>query len=311
MNLLAAALALLLAVPAPDPLVKREIDAFVGNLQSARLAEAYAQMTDDARKAFGRAQFDAYVASRRRALGAIAGVENIRPSEIVEAEHGMTIYEADVRFEKGTSPAWFVLSHPEAGWRVVKFGLNLPAGVAAAPDPAEILPVVNEMMSVVKSDGLLAIAGRFSEKDLAAVKQTPEMVRAAMEMTAAILGPLESYTVGAPEADSEAGCNVVRGQGTFRYGPAPLQIRLCWSDGVWRLVHAQITPQIDPVVLERSIAYALKGRVTAKCPHGAALPVGGQIVCRLTAEGEADRDATILRTEESAWKIVALAPVKK
>jgi hypothetical protein len=33
-------------------------------------------------------------------------------------------------------------------------------------------------------------------------------------------------------------------------------------------------------------------------------------VCRLTAGGEPPQDATILRTTDTGWKIIALEPVK-
>ena len=78
--------------------------------------------------------------------------------------------------------------------------------------------------------------------------------------------------------------------------------------GVGEIVRSQAG---EPHLLERSIAYTFKGTVTAECPEDAKFPVGGTIVCRLTERGAAAKDATILRTTPSGWKIVALDPPKK
>lgn len=313
MNALAAALALLLATqaPAPEALLRDEIAQFVGHLQAGRLAAAFALLTDDAQDAAGRVPFDAYVASRRRALGAVTGVDNVRRSEAVDEEHGMTIYEADVRFEKGTSRSWFVLVQRDAGWRILKFGLDMPKGISLAPGAGELTAVIGEILARVQRDGALAIVPRFSKKDLAAVKQTPESARAAMQMAATVLGPLESYTVGAVEESGDAGCSTVRGDGKFRYGSAPLVLGVCWDDGFWRLRHLDVAARITPLVVERSLAWVSDGKIAAKCPAGAPLPVDGRIVCRLTQADKPAKDATIQRTGESSWKVIAVAPAEQ
>lgn len=302
MHIVAAVLSVVLAAPAMNG-PEREVAAFVADLQAGREAEAYARMSPAAKQVMGPAQLAAYAASRRRALGAIAGVTNIRRSK-------EDTYEADVRFEKGTAPSWFVLLPENGQWRVVRFGMEMPAGTAASYDAAELMPVVHEILGAMKSGGAPAIAGRFSAKDLAEVNQTPAAVANMMDMTHALLGRLTSYELGQPETDGDAKCGTVKGKGTFEHGVAPLTLRLCWNDGVWRLRHANIDPQLTPSMLERSLEYSLKGEVDATCPRGAAFPVGGQIVCRVTPRGEAAQDVTILRTTDSGWRIVGLAPVR-
>lgn len=306
MTLIAAVLSVLLATQTAGP--AETVRAFVENMKASRVDAAYAQMSVGARKAFVRAQLDAYLASRYRALGRVTGVTNIRLNDAVVEEHNMTIYEADVLFENGRTPALFVLTREDGQWRILRVDLEMPAG-SAWMEMSEALPVARELMEIVKSDGLATMAGRFSEADLSEAEQTPEMARAQFEMLAELLGPLERYTLNEPSKSEEA-CAQFTGEGTFRYGTAPLELLLCWSDGVWRMRHAGLKPRMNPKMLERSLMYSLKGEVTAKCPHDAPFPVGGTIVCRVTPKGEAPQDVTILRTTESGWKIVGLEPAK-
>lgn len=210
---------------------------FAENLKTSRPAEAYALMSPAAQKALGREQFNAYIASRQRVLGRLVEVKNVRRSSSVTAEHGLTVYEADARFEKGVAPAWFVVGDDG----ILRFGFDMPNGTVATPDEKEVKPVVDELLALVKSSGVAALADRFSEKDLAEVNQTIDAARAAMTMIDAVAGPLESYTIGAPGEDGEATCRTARGEAKFRNGSAPMTIRLCWSDGLWRLRHAQFT----------------------------------------------------------------------
>lgn len=305
MWIVAAVLSLLFATQPPAS----GVQTFLGHLQAGRNAEAYALLSPDAKKAFGRAQFDAYVASRTRVLGALSGVSNVRVSNVIESEHGMTIYEADVKFEKGTSPSWFVLAKEDAGWRVHRFGLDMPEGTTATSDANEVMPIVHELLAGVKKDGVPSLAPRFSAEDLKEAQQTPEQALEAFRFVGETVGRLDSYTLGKPQIDDE-GCTVVKGETKFQYGDAPLTMRLCWSDGVWRLRHAHLEPMMNPAMIEHSISVALKGQVTVKCPRDAEIPVGGTIVCRLSAKGEPPQDATVLRTTNSGWKIVGLEPVK-
>jgi hypothetical protein len=315
MPFIAAVLSVLLATqsqaPKTDPQLQREIVAFIGHLKASRMPEAYAFMAEGAKKVIGRAQFAAYVASRTRALGRIIDVSNIRVSDVVEMEHGMSLYEADVRFEEGMSRAWFVLTREAAGWRLQKFGLHLPQDAPATFEPTEMLLVVRELLAVVQHEGAPALADRFSEEELAAVDQTREMAREAFTMLHALLGRLRSYTLGTPTDDDEPMCQTVLGEGTFEHGSAPLVVRLCWDDGVWRLRHAQMTPPMTPPILERSIAYALRGEATVRCPRDAEFPIGGEVVCRVAQRGQPQQDATVRRTSESGWEIVALKPAKE
>lgn len=314
MTFFAAVLSVLLATqsetPKPNPELQRELTTFVEHVKASRLPEAYAFFSTAARKQFGPAQFAAYVASRRRALGALQSVSNIRVSNIIETEHGMTIYDAAGRFEKGQANLWFVLTHEEPGWRIQTFGINLPEGTKAPYAPEEMPPVAHEILAALKSEGALALADRFSDKDLAAANQTREAAHNAFLMLGDLLGGLQSYTLGDTTPDEEATCQTIHGSGKFEHGAAPITLRLCWEDGVWRLRHAEITPQLDAAMLERSLEWALKGNVKAKCPRDAAFPIGGSIVCRITPAAEPAQDATILRTTETAWKIVGLNKVK-
>lgn len=314
MAFIAAVLSVLLATqseaPNTDAQLQREIAAFIGHVKASRMPEAYAFMAEGAKKVIGRAQFAAYISSRTRALGKIVDVRNIRVSDAVEAEQGMTVYEADVRFEEGVSRAWFVVTREGGGWRLQKFGLHLPQEAPATFEPTEMLPIVRELLAVVKHEGAPALADRFSEEELAAIDQTREMAREAFTMMHALLGRLQSYTLETPADDDEPMCQTVLGEGKFEHGSAPLIVRLCWDDGVWRLRHAQITPAMTPAILERSIVYALKGKATVKCPRDAEFPIGGEIVCRIAQPGEALQEATVQRTSESGWEIVALEPVK-
>jgi hypothetical protein len=304
--------ALLLPAPhtASPPAVQREIETFVGHLKNARMAEAYGQLSARAKAHIGRAQFDAYVASRRRTLGAIAGVSNVRLSDHVEPEPGVTAYEADVRFEKATAPSGFVMTKEGPGWRIHLFVIGTPDGVKITADMNEAAPIASELMALVKSESAAALATRFSDKDLADAQQTRETAVSTFKMFDDLLGRLQSFALDKPQPD-DTDCMKVDGNGTFEYGKAPLHLVLCWSDGVWRLRHATITPLMEPRLLERSIAYTFQGRVTAECPRAAAFPVGGTIVCRVTEHGRPPQNATVLRTTPSGWKIIALEPAGK
>ncbi|HSP17116.1 MAG TPA: hypothetical protein VLV78_20405 [Thermoanaerobaculia bacterium] len=309
----ATILSMILAMPAgagAAPELQREIETFIGHLKSARMAEAYGQMSVAAKHDIGRAQFDAYVASRRRALGAIVGVANVHPSGHVDPEPGSMVYEADIRFEKASAQAGFVMAKESGEWRIHRFVIALPEGVKATPDVSEAMPIAKELLALAKAQNAAALASHISEKDLAEAEQTPETALAAFTMLDELLGRLQSFTLDKIETD-EQDCVTVRGNGTFEHAKAPLQLVLCWVDGVWRLRHAEITALMDPRLLERSIAYMFHGKVKAECPQDAEFPVGGKIVCRVTEQGRAPQDATILRTTLSGWKIVALEPPKK
>jgi hypothetical protein len=296
----------LFAVLASTP--QSEITGFTNALKAGRNAEAYALMSPAAQKTLGRPQFDAYVASRQRVLGNVTGVTNVRVAKEIEVEHGMTIYEADVRFEKGTAQSWFVLSQdPDKRWRVLRFGLDMPNGTYATIDEKDVMPVIHDMLAVAKNGGVAALADRFSERDLAEVEQTIEGARSSMAMIDAVVGPMESYTIAGTEPDGEELCRTAKGETKFRNGSAPTTLRICWVDGVWRLRHAQFTPQMNPVMLEASLLYALKGNPKVSCPRDAKFPVGGDIVCRITMPGEKPQDVTIRRTTESGWEIVGIA----
>lgn len=315
MTLLAAVLSLFLVAegqtPKTDPNVQQVVATFLTHVQAGRTDAAYAQMSAAARKVLGPAQLAAYVASRNRAMGKLVGVSNIRVSDIMESEHGMTIYEADVRFEKGSARAWFVLTNEDAGWRIQTYGVNLPEGTTAPYEPGEMPPIAHEILDLLKREGAVPLADRFSEKDLAEVEQSVEGARTRMKMLDEILGPLESYTLGAEDEDEEATCRTVRGEGKFANGTAPITLRLCWADGVWRLRHAQIVPPLaNMTVLERSVEFALQGKAKVRCPRGAPFAVGGEVVCRVTPAGAAKpQDVTIRRNTETAWEIVGLADV--
>lgn len=301
MALIAAVLSVVLASTPHEGVLQ-----FTNALKAGRGADAYAMMSTSARRTLGRPQFDAYLASRHRVLGKITGVSKVRVSEAVEEAHGLTIYEADVQFEKGTSAAWFVLTQEEKAWRVGGFELDMPNGTFATIDEKDVMPIVHDMMGVVKSSGVTALTDRFSEKDLAEVGQNLEAARATMEMVEAIVGPMESYTITGTEPDGEELCRTAKGESKFRNGTAPTTVRICWVDGVWRLRHAKFTPQMNPVMLEASLIYALKGSPKVSCPRDAKFPVGGDIVCRITLQGEKPQDVTIRRTTESGWEIVGV-----
>ena len=306
MHIAAAALSILMAV-SNVPVIQT----FVDNIKAGRGADAYAQMSAEAQKTFARTQFDAYIASRVRALGPVVGVDNVRRAEKIAAENGVVVYEADVRFEKGTSPSWFVLAYESAAWRVVRFGLDMPEGKRAVFEPKEMLPIVHELLASVKSDGAITMAARFSKDDLAEVGQTLEVAQAAFLMTDDVLGRLKSYTIGAAPTDESADCLTARGQGTFEHGDARMTVRLCWKDGVWRLRHADLTALLTPAVVERSVAFMLRHRGSAECPHDAEFPVNGTIVCRVTQPGKPPQNATIKRTSESGWEVVAIEEIRK
>ncbi len=287
--------------------VQREIESFVGHLQSGRTSEAYGQLSAEARQDVGRAQFDAYIASRRRALGSIFAVANVRSSDHVDPEPGMFVYDADVRFEKGSAPAGFILSREGSRWRIQRFVIGMPDGVEAKPDANDVPPIAKEFVARAKADGTVAIVTLISEKDLADAEQTPEMAMAIFKGLDDLLGRLQTFTLEKPEP-GDTGCMNVEGRGSFAHGQAPLKLVLCWTEGIWRLRHATISPQLDPLLLERSIAQTFHGKVAAVCPRDAKLPVGGNIVCRVTESGKPPKNATILRTTFSGWKVVALEP---
>ena len=139
--------------------VRSAIAALLRSWIAGNRTAAYEQMSKGAKLAIGRAQFDAYLASRTRALGALRDFKTPHVSSAVEEEHGMTIYEAELRFEKGTAPAWFYVTHEDEQWRVLKFGVEVKD--APKGDAAEFLSIANEMLQLVKSEGTAAIADRY------------------------------------------------------------------------------------------------------------------------------------------------------
>jgi hypothetical protein len=294
MGLLAAVLSVVLAT-SPFEAVSRFVAALKGG-------DAYALMSDGAKSMMGRAQFDAYLASRTRVLGKFVGLRQLRVNDSTEA----SIYEADLQFEKGVAAAWFVVVQEEKAWRVASFEVTMPNGKPATLDDAEVMPVLHDMLAVVKSSGVSALGDRVSDKDLEEVGQTRDAVRAAMNMIDAAVGPLESYSFAGTEPDEDALCRTANGEAKFRNGTAPMTMRICWADGVWRLRHAEFTPQMNPAMLEASLQYSLKGNAKVSCPRDAPFPVGGEITCRITLAGKRPQDATIRRTTESGWKIVGL-----
>lgn len=285
--------------------VATTVQLFLGHLQAGRNAEAYALMAPAAKQTLGRAQFDAYIASRKRVLGPIRSSAKIRESKDLEIE-GMKYVEANVRFRKGTSPSWFLVTAEE---KIYRFALDMPPGTAPIRNDAEAAVIFTDILESTKSEGVVSLAGRFHEKDLQEAQQTPEQARAAFERVHAHLGRLRTYTLGKPAKDAE-GCMTARGEGKFEFGDGPIALRLCWADGVWRLRHAEIEPVLTPLVLERSLVYTFEGKITASCPRMTLLPIGGRVVCRVTPAGEPPRDVTIERITTSGWKIVATQEAK-
>lgn len=301
------------AAPAPasaDPAIAAQITGLVRDWQSRGTAAAYEHMSQAAHYAVGLPQLAAYLDSRRRALGAPLSVKNIRPST-VETEPGFLMYEADLTFEKGVSPSWFALTRELAGWRIVKFGLNLPAGIKAAPDEKEILPIVQEMAALIKTNGTGALANRLSKE---ALEYSNLDVKAAREMMTALgapLGPLNTYTLNTPEKLAEPNCWKVTGEGSFQYGGASLHFNLCWDDSTWQLRHLEIEAHMSPLMAEHFLTTHFENKATFSCPHDAPFPVGSEIRCTITLPGKPPRGIYILRPSESEMKVVRVEPESK
>ncbi|MEA2161886.1 MAG: hypothetical protein QOK37_13 [Thermoanaerobaculia bacterium] len=296
------------AAPAPastDPAIAAQIAGFLRDWQSRGAAASYEHMSQAAHYAVGLPQLAAYLDSRRRVLGAPLSVKNIRPSA-AETESGFLVYEADLTFEKGVSPAWFVLTRELAGWRIVKFGFNLPAGITASPDEKEILPVVHEMATLIKTNGTGALANRLSKEALEYSNLNVKSAREMMTALGAPLGALNTYTLNKPEKWAEPNCWNVTGEGTFQYGSAGLHFNLCWDDGTWSLNHVEVEAHMTPLIAQRTLTALLENVATVSCPHDAAFPVGSEIRCTITVRGKEPRTARVLRTSESGIKVVGI-----
>lgn len=269
--------------------------------------DAYALMSEGAQRSMGRPQFEAYLASRRRVLGAITGVRNLRPNDAPEVK----VYEADLLFEKGVAAAWYVLAEEEQAWRVASFEVTMPKGASASLDESEVQPIVDDVLASVKSNGMIVLAERIDEKDLAEVGLNFERARTAMTGFDALYGPLESFAVNEAAPDDDKQCRTTKGTATFRdAGALPATIRLCWTDGEWRVRRAEFTPQLNPAMLERAIENLLGGKAKARCPRDAKFGVGDEIVCRVEQPEGKPLDATIKRSSDAGWTIVGLRPVE-
>ncbi|MEA2236683.1 MAG: hypothetical protein QOC81_1407 [Thermoanaerobaculia bacterium] len=292
------------APAASDPAIESQISGFVHDWQSGSAASAYEHMSQEARASTGLTQLSAYLDSRQRALGPPLEVKNIRLAKEIDEEHGLTMYEADIRFQKGTAASWFVMAHEQTGWRIARLGVDLPQGIAAALDEKEILPIVREMLSLVKADGTGALAPRLSKEALAYSKLDVKSARELMTRTSLPLGALNDYTLSAPVESGDRGCWQTSGEASFQYGEAAIRFDLCWSDGNWRLQHFDAEAHMTPVMVERTLMILLENS-TVSCPHDAPYPIGAEIQCTISKGGES-KTARILRTGESGIKLVGI-----
>ena len=294
---------LLAATVAMSPV--ETIERFLGEWKAGRTEQAYALMRDEARKAYGQAQIDAYLASRRRVLGDLVEFGKPRPAKEVEVEQGLSVYEIDLTFREGKTTGWFVMADD----KLSKFAIDIPKGKAVTLDERDVTPVVKDLLAYASREGAGALADRFSDAMLQEVEQDRDTVREVLKKAGTILGRFTSYNLN-PPAVLEGDCREVKGRGQFEHGHAALTVQVCWSDGVWNIRHVQMTPELTPLMVERMFAVMIEGSPKVTCPRDVAFPVGGDIVCRLELKGQPPQNATIRRTSESGWEVVGLAETK-
>lgn len=312
MRSIVAALAILFlltppAVASDQSEVQRAIATLLREWIGGRSDAVYELMSNGAKKAVGRAQLAAYLKSRNAVLGKLRSFDPAHVSSAVEEEHGMTIYQSLLHFEKGTAPAWFYVTHEDGQWRVLKFGVEVKD--APKGDAAEVLTIANEMMQLVKSAGTGAIADRVSKEALAETNITLEEARASLTEVGAAIGPLKSYHLGEPE-ELQNDCMKVEGDAAFELTTASLRVDLCWSDGVWALHHLDVTPRVNGAVLARMFENKLPGKLKVRCPADVEVPIDQEITCRFDVAGEKSQNARIKRTGETGFKVVGLTPIE-
>jgi hypothetical protein len=272
------------------------IEKFLTEIQAGRLEAARQLMSADTRRVVGEAMLKAYVDSRRRALGDITGFG--KPVRVEDQ------YRADLRYEKGTGQAWFIVVDGGIQW----YAMELPKGTAVTLDESEVVPVAQHMLATARQIGVGVLTDFISDENLAEVGQEREQIHDAMHKIGPILGAMKSYELGKP-AGLENDCRGVDGSGAFEHGKAAVTLHLCWHDGMWGLRHATLTPELTPAMVERMFAIYVDAKTKISCPRNAAFPVGGRIVCRVEPPDEKARNATFLRTSESGWEIVGVGEV--
>lgn len=292
MNAMLLAAAMLTASP------EATIEKFLTEWRAGRVKEMRAMLRDDVQRLVTEAQVAAYVAAHKRAMRDL--VEWEKPELAKEDE-----YESTLTFTKGKVRGTFGASDGRIDW----WALELPEKTVMTFEEGEVLPVAKEMLAAATREGVASLVERVADDYLLEVGQTRESVVENLTRIADVLGPLSSFELNAP-AELAGNCREVTGKGKFEHGQAALKVHLCWAGGLWNLRHTLITPDVTPAMVERMFARLIEGAPKATCPKNAPFPVGGDIICRIEVAGERPRNATIRRTGESSWEIVALDEAK-
>ena len=298
-------------VTAADP-PRTEIERLFRDYEAGRMADAWGRFSSTLRKRTGPVQLAAYLDTRRAAYGKLVSVGALRatgdPSPRSKAGE-RDEYAVDITFGRGTASGEFGLVKEDGVLRLDYFALPMPKDRPATLDESVLLPIVRELMDLGSRAGATALLERLAED---ARPDTPEEFETARANTGRVsewLGKLKRYTLGALQPGDRDECRNIAAEAEFERGTGEVSLMLCWQDGLWQLHRSTWEPDMSPLLIEQAFGGRLPGKATIKCPRGVELPVGGEIVCRITTPGGEAADARVKRTTRSGVAIVGVENV--
>jgi hypothetical protein len=284
---------------------QKAIESFVRAATSSKPAAAYELLTDATRLRLGEPQFTAYMHVRRELLGALLSVGTASRAAEQDVD-GVTFYNVDLKFERGTVPAVVAFPNQGAASRVAQFSISLPKGSEPKIDDADYLLVMTDFVSVIAKHGLASLADRLSTETIEKSGKSRDEVRAMFADFDELLGAMAKYEIDAA-LTHDGSCRAVPLEADFERGQAAVTLHLCMSDGLWQLTAADVTPTLTPSLaahqLQKAMSQKVGAEVRVSCPADAPFPVGGDIVCRVDARDQA-LDVTVRRTTKSGVNVV-------